>query len=235
MDTSDYMSTMQRNKAFTLIELLIVLGLIMVASSVMVISSGNNDGVALKSSQRIVSSIAQGARGQAILKQTPARIIIYADRGPNRDEDKYLRFFGIITQDPKDSKKWIAATKGTYLSKGIYFMPELTVRANQGQSKSAGKMRLEYPRLKSQVAGKGEEYFYYEFNQNGTIAKRFINTWLLIGAGTLRPNELGNLDVAFDDPSKSGLKSGLIFRRVGSTSLVTDPNQIEAVVRRGRK
>ena len=44
-----------------------------------------------------------------------------------------------------------------------------------------------------------------------------------------------NLDVAFDDPSKSGLKSGLIFRRVGSTSLVTDPNQIEAVIRRERK
>ena len=43
------------------------------------------------------------------------------------------------------------------------------------------------------------------------------------------------LDVAFDDPSKSGLKSGLIFRRVGSTSLVTDPNQIEAVIRRERK
>ena len=89
MDTSGYMSSMQRNKAFTLIELLIVLGLIMVASSVMVISSGNNDGVALKSSQRIVSSIAQGARGQAILKQTPTRILIYADRGANRDEDKY--------------------------------------------------------------------------------------------------------------------------------------------------
>ena len=85
------------------------------------------------------------------------------------------------------------------------------------------------------MAGTGEEYFYYEYNLNGTMAKRFINAWLLIGAGALRPNEVGNLDVAFDDPSKSGLKSGLIFRRVGSTSLVTDPNQIEAVIRRERK
>ena len=101
MDTSGYMSSMQRNKAFTLIELLIVLGLIMVASSVMVISSGNNDGVALKSSQRIVSSIAQGARGQAILKQTPTRILIYADRGANRDEDKYLRFSESLPKIPK--------------------------------------------------------------------------------------------------------------------------------------
>ena len=235
MDTSGYMSSMQRNKAFTLIELLIVLGLIMVASSVMVISSGNNDGVALKSSQRIVSSIAQGARGQAILKQTPTRILIYADRGANRDEDKYLRFFGIITQDPENPNKWVAATKGNYLSKGIFFMPKLTAMINGGQNSSAGKMRLEYPRLKPQVAGTGEEYFYYEYNLNGTMAKRFINAWLLIGAGALRPNEVGNLDVAFDDPSKSGLKSGLIFRRVGSTSLVTDPNQIEAVIRQERK
>lgn len=225
------MRTIQKNKAFTLIELLIVLGLIMVASSVMVISSGSNDGVALKSSQRIVSSVAQGARGQAILKQTPSRILIYADRGADRDEDKYLRFFGIVTQDTQDPNKWVAATKGSYLSKGIYFMPSLSARANRGHSKRVGKMRLEYPRLNPQVAGKGEEYFYYEFNQNGTVAKPFINAWLLIGAGALRPNELGNLDVSFDDPTKSGLKSGLIFRRVGSTSLVTDPNQIEAVIR----
>lgn len=227
------MSRIRFSAAFTLIELLIVLGLIMVASSVMVISTNNNDGLALKSSQRLVSSIAHGARGQAILNQAKTRIIIYADQSLERDEEKYLRFIGIITQDENNPKKWNAATKGSYLSKGIYFIPDLTRQIN-GIRKSQGlkKMRLEYPRIKSQLAGRGEEYYYYEFNQNGTIENHFINHWLLVGAGALRPNNGGKLDVSFADPSKSGLKSGLIFRRVGSTSLITDPNDIELMIRK---
>ena len=64
------------SKAFTLVELLIVLSLVMVASSVIVLSTGSGDGVSLKSSQRIISSVAQGARGQAILKQAKSRLII---------------------------------------------------------------------------------------------------------------------------------------------------------------
>ncbi len=227
------MSKICNNVAFTLIELLIVLGLIMVASSVMVISTSNNDGLALKSSQRLISSIAHGARGQAILNQAKTRIIIYADKGVKRDEEKFLRYIGIITQDEKNPKKWNAATKGTYLSKGIYFIPQLTRQINGiGKSQGLKTMRLEYPRIKSQLAGKGEEFYFYEFNQNGTIDNHFVNHWLLIGAGALRPNNYGKLDVSFADPSKSGLKSGLIFRRVGSTSLVTDPNQIESMIRR---
>lgn len=221
-----------RLKGFTLIELLIVLGLIMVAASFIVVSTSNNDGVALKSSQRILSSIAQGARGQAILKHSPSRLIIYADKGPNRDEDKYLRFFGIITQDPSDPKKWIAGTKGTYLPKGIYFMPKVSQSVN-GRLKRAGKMHLEYPRIKSKMndSKRGEEYYFYEFNANGTMAGKFVNAWLIFGAGALEPDGNGQLDVSFNDPAKSGMKSGLIFRRVGSTTLVTDPNQIDLLVR----
>ena len=37
--------------------------------------------MSLKSSQRIISAVAQGAKGQAIMKQSPARLIIYADQG----------------------------------------------------------------------------------------------------------------------------------------------------------
>ena len=221
----------KQSKGFTLIELMVVLGIIILSFSFIVINTSNNEGVSLKSSQRILSAIAQGAKGQAIINQTPSRLIIYADQGKDRDDDKYLRFFGIVTQDPKNPKKWITGTRGTYLPKGIYFMPELSRIAN-GRNKRLGKMYLEYPRIRSKLndSRKGEEYYYYEFNSNGTMAANFANAWLIFGAGVLKPNEDLQLDVSFDKSAHEGIKSGLIFRKVGSTTLVTDSDQIDRMV-----
>jgi prepilin-type N-terminal cleavage/methylation domain-containing protein len=221
----------QRSKGFTLIELVIVLGIIALSFSYIVINSNNNVGLSLKSAQRTLTAIAQGVKSQAVKNQTPARIIIYADKGENRDDDKYLRFFGIVTRDPNNPKKWMAGTKGTYLPKGIYFMPELSRIAN-GKDKRARKMYLEYPRIKPQAnnPNNGEEYYYYEYNANGTTAPKFVNAWLVFGAGSLKPSEDLQLDVSFDNPSHKGIKSALIFRKVGSTTLVTDSDQINRIV-----
>ena len=218
-------------RGYTLIELLVVLGLMVIAFSYVIVTTINDEGMSLKSSQRILSAVSQGAKGQAIMKQSPARLIIYADESNIRDENKYLRYIGIVTQDPKNSRKWIAGTKGTYLPKGIYFMPKLTEIVN-GKNKRIGKMFLEYPRISSKVSDPryGEEYYYYEFNANGTMASDFVNSWLIFGAGTL--DIKGNLqfDISFDNPAKEQLRSGLIFRKVGSTTLVTDSDQINRLI-----
>ena len=222
----------KHNKGYTLIELLVVLGLMTIAFSFVVVNTVNNDGMSLKSSQRILSAVAQGAKGQAIMNQSPARLIIYADQGDDSDKNKYLRFFGIVTQDPNNPRKWIAGTEGTYLPKGIYFMPKLSEMAN-GRNKRIGKMYLEYPRIQSKFSDPryGEEYYYYEFNANGTMAVDFVNTWLVFGAGNLEPKGNRQLDVSFENPSLEALKSALIFRKVGSTTLVTDSEQINRVIK----
>ena len=222
----------KHHKGYTLIELLVVLGLMTIAFSFVVVNTINNDGMSLKSSQRILSAVAQGAKGQAIMNQSPARLIIYADQGEDSDKNKYLRFFGIVTQDPNNPRKWIAGTEGTYLPKGIYFMPKLSEMAN-GRNKRIGKMYLEYPRIQSKFSDPryGEEYYYYEFNANGTMAVDFVNTWLVFGAGNLEPKGNRQLDVSFENPSLESLKSALIFRKVGSTTLVTDSEQINRVIK----
>ena len=222
----------RHHKGYTLIELLVVLGLMTIAFSFVVVNTINNDGMSLKSSQRILSAVAQGAKGQAIMNQSPARLIIYADQGDDSDKNKYLRFFGIVTQDPNNPRKWIAGTEGTYLPKGIYFMPKLSEMANS-RNKRIGKMYLEYPRIQSKFSDPryGEEYYYYEFNANGTMAVDFVNTWLVFGAGNLEPKGNRQLDVSFENPSLEALKSALIFRKVGSTTLVTDSEQINLVIK----
>ena len=227
------MSSTSKKAAFTLIELLVVISIILIATSILFVGGGGSgDGVKLSSAQRVVSSMAQGVRGQALLKGQKARLIIYADAESNADEpDKILRFFGIIYQDPETSGQWLAATQGTSLPEGIYFDQALS----EGISYSNWPgltMNLEYPRQSSQAQA-GPEYYYYEFNPNGTMASTFENSWLVLRAGTLKPvagwdgDGPPPLKVNFDDASKANLKSALIFRRVGSTTLVTDPTEIK--------
>ena len=215
------MNSYSKKSAFTLIELLVVISIILIASSIIFIGGGGGDGAKLSSSQRIISGIAQGARGQAILKNATTRLIIYSDS--NKDEEKKLRYFGIVYEEaPAGSDQWFAATQGTYLPEGIYF--------NEALSKefpASSKMKINYPRQSAQSGSSGEEYYYYEFNSNGTMATDYDNTWLAIQAGTLKPNSGGVFEVDFTEIENEGLKAALIFRRVGTTTLVSDPAEIE--------
>jgi prepilin-type N-terminal cleavage/methylation domain-containing protein len=217
--------------AFTLVELLVVISIILVASSIIFIGGSGGDGAKLSSSQRIVSGIAQGARGQAILKNARARLIIYSEDPANPDDEKKLRFFGVVYEDSENPGQWFAGTQGTYLPEGIYFDPNGSPDAgNNPWPLGSSTMNLEFPRLSSQPTG-GPEYYFYEFNANGTMATGFENSWLVLRAGNLRPDDSGNLSVDFpaagdaDDP-RLNLKSALIFRRVGTTTMVSDPADI---------
>ena len=216
------MNSYSKKSAFTLIELLVVISIILIASSIIFIGGGGGDGAKLSSSQRIISGIAQGARGQAILKNATTRLIIYSDLASNEDEEKKLRYFGIVYEEaPAGSDQWFAATQGTYLPEGIYF--------NEALSKglpASSNMKINYPRQSAQSGSSGEEYYYYEFNSNGTMATNYDNTWLAIQAGTLKPGSGDALEVDFTEIENEGLKAALIFRRVGTTTLVSDPAEI---------
>ena len=192
----------KHQKGYTLIELLVVLGLMVIAFSYVIVTTINNDGMSLKSSQRILSAVAQGAKGQAIMKQSPARLIIYADKVMIEMKISTSDILELLHKIPKNPRKWIAGTEGTYLPKGIYFMPKLTEIVN-GQDKRIGKMYLEYPRIESKVSDPryGEEYYYYEFNANGTMAANFVNAWLIFGAGTLDIKGNRQFDISFDNPA----------------------------------
>ena len=84
---------MKKISAFTLIELLVVISIILVASSIIFIGGSGGDGAKLSSAQRIVSGIAQGARGQAILNNAKSRLIIYSDNSANNDDEKKTALF----------------------------------------------------------------------------------------------------------------------------------------------
>lgn len=220
------MNRIRRKSAFTLVELLVVISIILIASSIIFIGGGDGDSASLSSSLRITSGVAKGARGQAILKNAKTRLIIHNDLDAN--VDKYRRFIGIVYEDTSTAidTDWIAATQGVYLPEGIYFDPVASAAGGSGSGWSSGNtMTIDYPRSVAKVEGSGEEFFYYEFNSNGTMASGFENNWLVIRAGTLRPNSGGDLDIEIEE-GQEALKAGLIFRRVGTTTQVTDPEAL---------
>jgi prepilin-type N-terminal cleavage/methylation domain-containing protein len=212
-------------RGFTLIELLVVISVILIASSIIFVGGNGGAGASLSASNRIVSGIVKGARGQAILKSARTRLIIYTDNSNNPDEEKYLRYFGIVYEDNENQGQWIAATQGTLLPEGIYFDTDLS--SDNGWPGSA-KMTLEYPRNIAKAEGTGEEFYYYEFNSNGTLSSSpfdFVNSWLVIRAGALKPDSSGVLGLEFEAEEES-IVSALILRRSGTTTPVHEPDDI---------
>lgn len=227
-----YMKRKLSSSGFTLIELLVVISIILIASSIIFIGGTGGDGVKLSSSLRIASGIAQGARGQAILKNADTLLLIHND--PN-DPEKFRRFLGIAyyqdddSSTPVDEEGWVAATQGTYLPEGIYFDPSLE-SANFGLSGRDVRVVMDFPSIKPQKtptfsssnAELADSYLFYSFNSNGTSASP--NEWMVFRGGNLTPD--GTL--ADYDPTgeKSQLKGALIFRRTGTTTPVNDPTAI---------
>ncbi|MDG1302009.1 MAG: prepilin-type N-terminal cleavage/methylation domain-containing protein [Opitutae bacterium] len=222
-----------RCKAFTLIELLVVISIILIASSIIFIGGNSGGGASLSSSLRIVSGIAQGARGQAILKNAETRLIIHNDP---TDLEKYRRYFGIVYwgEDVNSSgvvtaTGWKAATQGTSLPEGIYFDPSISNQFGANRNGMSETISLDYPRISVgantdlQSGAGSTSYYQYAFNSNGTSANP--NEWLAIRAGNL--NADGDL-VAYDSTGENGfLKAALIFRQAGTTTPVTDPDAVQ--------
>lgn len=212
-----------RLSGFTLIELLVVISIVLIASSIIFIGGNSGSGSSLSSSMRIVSGIAQGARGQALLKNADTRLIIHNDP---TDLEKYRRFFGIVYEGvDKDEDGnviragWKAATQGTFLPQGIYFDPELVSDTPVDQ-----EMDIEYPRVNAVEEGTGSNYFYYAFNSNGTSDNDPANAWLPLRAGNLDAS--GELVPYDSEGTEAFVKAALIFRKAGTVSRVSDPGAV---------
>ncbi len=111
---------------FTLIELMIVIGLIILLVSGLSLALGDPAGNSLSSAQNLVASLAGTARAQAAVTQAEARVVVYAARPPSGDAEKYLRVLQVFRNEPAGSSAWVAVGTPVYLPRGVYLVPPST-------------------------------------------------------------------------------------------------------------
>jgi len=109
----------QINKAFTLVEMLIVIAIIGILSAGIMGIRTSGSGQTTYTAQRALMTAFAQARNTAVAKQTSARVIIYRGEAT----DKKLRLIGIIYETDDG---WIALNKEIYLPQGVFFVPPET-------------------------------------------------------------------------------------------------------------
>ena len=211
-----------RASAYTLVELLVVIGVLAIAFSFLYVGFGSGDGAKLSSAERTLSGLVKAARAQAVLKNAEVRLIIHNDAN---EADKFRRFVGLIyDKDTGPGRNWIALDKGIYLPKGIYFDADASA-TNSGTNGASwtianNTMRIDFPRLSGQDGNNGTRHLFYEFNDNGTFSDP--NAYLVFRAGQFIPGS-----IAPDFPAaKANIKSALILRPAGTATLIDDPSDI---------
>ena len=115
-----------RRSAFTLLELLVVVGLIVIltGSFALALSGRGGEGAALVNAQSLVASLVGATRAQAALHQTKARLIVFATiPTANADASKYLRALIVVREEPPDSGRYVAAGDPVTLPMPVCVVP----------------------------------------------------------------------------------------------------------------
>jgi prepilin-type N-terminal cleavage/methylation domain-containing protein len=212
-------------RAFTLIELMIVVGLIAALVGALTLSLGDTGGNSLASAQKVLGSLVGSARAQAAVNQTEARIVIYDVRPPSGDATKFLQLLGVFIASPEGTQNWQIVGSPVYLPRGVYFVPTATTGllasgvvwpANpQPVSKTIGTFNLSAQPAGTAFAGT-PTVFYVEFEPDGSVKPTSSPyTQLAVATGALSASSLP----AFNN---AGSVHGVLIRPTGAVTFVND-------------
>ena len=114
-------SVARATPGFTLVEVLVVVGIIMVAAATLgLVLRGPGEGVALQAGQATLAALCTAARARAAVTGAEARLVVSADPA---DAAGRLRYLQVVHADPAGSGRWLAEGGGWTLPAGIYVVP----------------------------------------------------------------------------------------------------------------
>jgi prepilin-type N-terminal cleavage/methylation domain-containing protein len=216
-----------QSKAFTLIELLIVIAIIGILS-VAIVTIKPGEGIDITSAEHIASSMAKSARAEAILRNTQTRLIIYNQHPKNNGElDKYLRYMGIVylqeqnTNTNNAQQKWVAACNGIYLPNGVYFNDKISTKGGQLKINTPQTMKIPYPRSNPVVPGEegSVQWYYYTFAPTGFCSKN-SGARFIVSTGNIK-------DAGSDIILNEEKLGGFIIHKSGNITIAEDPNDLK--------
>lgn len=187
-------------RAFTLLEVLVVVGLIALLAGGFGLALGDSGGNSLATAQTTLATMVGSARAQAAVHQTPTILAIYATRPPGGDADKFLRLIQVFRNTTPDGPRptWVPAGSPVSLPRGVYVVPTSTAGLL-----AAGVVWPSNPPLVSTLRGPigiaqpagtpfgtGATAFVVDFAPDGTIAQvgNLPHSRLVVGTAALTNN-----------------------------------------------
>lgn len=229
---SEIKREIKRRNGFTLLELLVSMSMItiIVAVSLTVIDWDGGQ----RSVSRAVDVLGDAirvTRTQAIMNGSSARLLVNFDE---TDEERYLRFLGIMVKETDGSGNWSAVDRGSYLPAGCYVVPRTDVGiefVDWGSTETPHKGVCEkerdgdlaeynyvYPFADPVAEGSGPKWLVWQFGPDGRLevcggtGGAPVKNYFVVGEG----NRDGASKIVFsNDTTAQGLGvklTGALFR-----------------------
>lgn len=212
----------QRRKAFTLIEMLVVIAIMAILMTAGAIGLSGMGGKGVTSGVASAESLFDEARSLAVGQRTKARVLIAKDLN-NAKADNLRRIVVVSAEiDPatgleKSPQTWILSSRGTVLPDQVFFSKTYSKKDLAGAGGEINSMSLAGVK-----AGYLGSYYYYEFNAEGICTTPGAS--FVIGSGARSASSP-------TDPPKvtaAGKRDfgGFVVWRNGRTSVFRSPTQI---------
>lgn len=220
-------------RAFTLMELLVVLAVMGLMMGVIGFSLLGGGGAELGASQRELVGLLQKARMMAAISGISARLIVHND--PN-NEEKFHRYMEVVVKDANSSNQWIVDGEGEFLADGIYFVPEEKSLSDQAddwrkdafsrwshEADSPFKLKDSFKGKRIEGEGDGTSFRYLEFDGSGNLvcpgensSSVTIPPLLVLANGSPYPQD-ESIAISFRDPNSV---AGVLMRRFGGFAIL---------------
>lgn len=212
-----------RSRAFTLVEMLVVIAIMSILMTAGAIGLSGMGGKGVTSGVASVESLFGEARSIAVGQKTHVRVLV-ASKLTNTPSDNFRRLLVVsaeidaVTGKEKSPAVWLPSSRPLLLPDQVYFSQKYSRKVASLGYGIIDTMTLSTG-VKASFAG---EYFYYEFNAEGICDTPGAS--MILGSGARAVNPATSLPRV----TASGKRDfgGFVVWRNGQTSLYRSPDQI---------
>jgi prepilin-type N-terminal cleavage/methylation domain-containing protein len=219
-----------RDRAFTLVEMLVVIAIMSILMTAGAIGLGGMSGKGVSSGVASAESLFDEARSIATGQRIKTRVLIAETLNNNPAENRRrLLVVGqsVAANGTVDPDKWVVTSRGVLLPDQVYFSEVYSVKDQTSGSGDLPTMKSgDISGVKQAFAG---EYFYYEFNAEGICSTPGASFVVGTGARGVTPA------AAKEQPkvTSAGKRDfgGFVVWRNGNTSVFRSPEQISPTIK----